>query len=165
MMRNILLFLVTSTLIACFSSCSNNSIYDSYYTIEDGEWHQDSLVVFKPHISNNDLAYDMDITIRNTNSYIYSNLWLFVKTISPKGKVFNDTLEVTMADLRGKWIGRGLGDTFELKYPFKENTLLPDTGNYCIQIIQGMRSDNGYIEGISDIGLKIELTDIESGKE
>ncbi|QZT35816.1 gliding motility lipoprotein GldH [Halosquirtibacter xylanolyticus] len=165
MMRNVQLMILLLGVLLGTSSCQDNRTFNSYYNINNDQWHQDSIVVFSPNVTSVDQALDLDVNIRNTNSYDFNNLWLFIKTTTPSGVVFNDTIDVPMADHRGRWLGRGLGNTFELSYPFKTNTLLPDTGTYHIEIMQGMRSEAKYIDGISDIGLRIDLTEYKGGKE
>lgn len=165
-MKNKVLFLVVALIsIFGFSRCHSGIIYESYHKLDEARWNQDSTIVFSPRIKNITDPVDIDLRIRNSNDYMYSNLWLFIKTETPSGNVYKDTIEVPMADHKGKWLGKGLGDTFELNYPYKLNRQLPDTGVYKIEIIQGMRSEKGYIEGIRDIGLRIDLTKYTSGKE
>ncbi|MDC1107082.1 gliding motility lipoprotein GldH [Prolixibacteraceae bacterium] len=165
MMRKVQRTILLLGILTGLYSCQDGNVFNSYYGIHNGQWNQDSTVVFSPTIISTEQPFDIDINIRNTNRYDFSNLWLFVKTTTPSGKVFNDTIDIPLADDRGKWLGDGLGDTFEQSHPFKINTLLPDTGTYHIEISQGMRSKMKYIDGISDIGLKIDLTEYRSGKE
>lgn len=165
MKTKILFLIVASISILGFSCCERGIIYESYHKLEEAQWHQDSTLLFSPHIESITDPVDIDIRIRNSNNYMYSNLWLFIKTETPSGKTYKDTVEVPMADHKGKWLGKGLGDTFELNYPYKLNRQLPDTGVYKIEVTQGMRSEQGYIEGIRDIGLRIDLTRYTSGKE
>jgi gliding motility-associated lipoprotein GldH len=77
-----------------------------------------------------------------------------VKTTFPNGKFSTDTLECILADEKGKWLGKGLGDIYDNQIPFKRNVRFPQAGTYVFEIQQGMRSDN--IPLIMDVGLRIE---------
>jgi gliding motility-associated lipoprotein GldH len=92
--------------------------------------------------------------VRNTGKYEYSNLYLFVTAHSPNGNLVRDTVEITLADERGKWLGRGAASVFTLFYPYKTNIRFPMRGIYTFDIEQAMWIRD--LGNISDIGLRIE---------
>jgi gliding motility-associated lipoprotein GldH len=93
-------------------------------------------------------------TIRNSSSYPFRNIFLFVTTISPDGKTLTDTLQYNLADEKGKWYGKGFGDIHELNLPFKSNIYFPMKGTYQFKIQHGMRVED--LKGIYDFGVRIE---------
>lgn len=101
-------------------------------------------------------TYNLNMHIRNKNNYAYSNIWLFVNIASPNGEQLIDTVEFTLAEPSGKWLGSGLGDLFDNKLPYKQNIAFPDSGTYQISIQQGMRDD--VLNGIDAVGISIEKT-------
>ncbi len=53
------------------------------------------------------------VAVRHTDSYLYSNLWLELATpIAGTDSMRLDTLNVKLADVYGKWLGRGVGVSF-----------------------------------------------------
>jgi gliding motility-associated lipoprotein GldH len=82
-------------------------------------------------------------------------LWLFVEIIQPgQPEAVIDTFEVTLADDTGKWLGQGFGGVKTKENLFRQNVYFPKSGNYEIQIKQGMRGRQ--ISGITEIGVRVE---------
>lgn len=54
------------------------------------------------------------VAVRHTNGYLYSNLWLELSTplAGYPDSMRVDTVNIPLADVYGKWYGRGLGVTF-----------------------------------------------------
>lgn len=153
--RLVPLFIVIVILIVC-ASCRKNVVYQSYQRIKGSEWQQDSVLKFYLDIPDSTRIYNLSLNVRNEGQYPYSNLWLFVKIIPPKGKVLNDTIELILAEPSGKWLGSGLGDLYDRKYPYKQAIFFPVQGFYNIEVRHGMRSDNGLLSGIRDFGVTLE---------
>ena len=135
-------------------SCKSKSIYDNVYDIQRGEWQKNQVVKFDVPIVDTIHGYNLFFEIRNTNEYSYSNLFLFVTTTSPNKATKKDTIEITLADEKGKWLGHGLGGIRSNELMFKNNIRFPVPGFYKVEIAQGMRDD--VLRGIIDVGLKIE---------
>ncbi|MCL6102686.1 MAG: gliding motility lipoprotein GldH, partial [Bacteroidetes bacterium] len=134
-------------------SCNRNSVFSDYRTLKGSEWHQDSILTFDMTVPDSTKIYNLFLDVRNEGRYPYSNLWLFVKIIPPKGKVVNDTIELTLANPEGKWLGYGLGDLYDMKYPYKQTTFFPNAGYYRFEVRQGMRTEDGVLKGIHDFGI------------
>jgi gliding motility-associated lipoprotein GldH len=100
--------------------------------------------------------YNLFLNVRNEGRYAFSNLWLFIKITPPKGNVLNDTIELSLANPEGKWLGYGLGDLYDMKYPYKQTTFFPSAGYYRFEIRQGMRTENGVLKGIHDFGITLD---------
>jgi gliding motility-associated lipoprotein GldH len=137
-------------------SCHNKIVFSDYRALQGSKWHQDSILRFDMTVPDSTKIYNLYLNVRNEGRYPYSNLWLFVKIIPPKGKVLNDTIELSLADPDGKWLGYGLGDLYDLKYPYKQTTFFPLEGYYRFEVRQGMRSDDGSLKGIHDFGITLE---------
>ena len=136
------------------SACSRKSIYQEVYDIKKGEWAKNQVVKFDIPVYDTVNGYNILLEIRNTNEYPYSNLFLFVTTYSPNKAVKKDTIEVTLADDKGKWLGRGLGGIRSNGVMFKNNIRFPVTGTYKVEVVQGMRDD--VLQGIIDFGLNVQ---------
>ncbi|MCE3277827.1 MAG: gliding motility lipoprotein GldH [Bacteroidetes bacterium] len=140
--------------IVLFSSCNDNRIFEENKAIPESGWDTSNVVSFNVEIKDPSTPANFFVNVRNADGYPYSNLFLFVKTKFPNGKQSNDTLECMLADDNGKWIGKGIGDIYDNRIPFKRNVRFPIAGNYIFEIQQGMRVSN--VPLIMDIGLRIE---------
>ena len=137
-----------------FSSCDSARVFEKNQEIPESGWDINNIVKFDVDIKDPATPVNFYINVRNADGYPYSNLFLFIKTQFPNGKMSNDTLECTLADEKGKWLGSGLGDIYDNQIPFKRNVHFPMPGTYHFEIRQGMRTDN--IPLIMDVGLRIE---------
>jgi len=137
-------------------SCNRKSVFSDYRALKGSEWPQDSVLRFDMTVPDSTKIYNVFLNVRNEGRYAYNNLWLFVKIIPPKGKVLNDTIEISLATPEGKWLGYGLGDLYDMKYPYKQATFFPTAGYYRFEIRQGMRSEDGVLKGIHDFGVTVD---------
>ena len=138
------------------SSCNRKIVVEDYQALRHSEWHQDSLLVFEMNIPDSKKVYDLSFNVRNEGHYPYSNLWVFVTITPPSGKSLTDTLELTLAKPSGEWMGSGLGDLYDQKYPYKKTVFFPEIGKYTINVRQGMRTQTGILKGIHDFGISLE---------
>ena len=139
-------------------SCSHNEIFFKYHSFANAEWNRDDPVVFNINIEDNSQPYNVMLELRNNNSYPFNNIWLFVDFKMLDGSCRADTIGADMADIYGKWYGKGLS-LYNLSIPYETSFIFPDTGTYIYTIRQGMRETP--LKGISDIGLKISKKSVK----
>ena len=72
-------------------------------------------------------------------------------------KVLLKTFHLHLSDSKGKWLGEGLGDIWDIQIPWKMGVRFPVAGKYLVEYEQGMRVD--ALPGIMDLGLRIETKD------
>ncbi len=149
--RFILIFLISILLI----SCDSNKVFEQYINVEDGVWKKENLATFKVDISDTLNAHNLYINVRNKGDYSFSNLYLFVTIQGPDGGSSTDTVNCVLADKRGKWLGKGIGDLWDLRLPYIGGFKFAQSGAYTFSYEQAMRVENG-LKGISDLGLRIE---------
>lgn len=137
-----------------FIGCRSISMFENVIDIQKGAWNKTQGVRFDVPVVDTINGYNLYLEIRNANDYPYSNLFLFVTTHSPNKAIKKDTLEITLADDKGKWLGKGLGGIRSNEIMFKNNIRFPVAGYYKVEVNQGMRDD--VLKGIIDVGLKIE---------
>lgn len=136
------------------ASCDSKRIFEENKDIPDNTWAYSNVIRFDVPIKDPSTPANFYINVRNADGYPYSNLYLFIKTTFPNGKFSTDTLECILADEKGKWLGKGLGDIYDNQIPFKRNVRFPLAGTYIFEIQQGTRSD--HVPLIMDVGLRIE---------
>lgn len=137
-----------------FSACDDNRIFEENTEIPDNTWSSSNVLKFDVSIVDTKTPTNFYINVRNADGYPYNNLFLFIKTTFPSGKMSNDTLECVLADEKGKWLGSGMGDIYDNQIPFKKNVLFPEAGKYTFEIQHGMRTE--HVPLIMDVGLRIE---------
>ena len=136
------------------SACNKNIVYSKYITFKDNEWFAKDKAVFDVEITDNTNLNDISLMIRHADSYPFSNIFLFVTTKYPDGKILTDTMEVVLANNKGEWQGSGAGDIFDLTVPIKKNVKFPQTGKYQLIFEQGMRQDP--LQMMMDFGFEIK---------
>ncbi|MGO4912472.1 gliding motility lipoprotein GldH [Leeuwenhoekiella sp. W20_SRS_FM14] len=147
-------------ILICCSACDEKAVFHEYKSLPD-YWESDTAVVFKVNKLDSLTNYNLFITLRNTNEYAFSNLFLISELQFPNGKTITDTLEYKMARPDGSWLGEGFGDLKENKLWYKENFRFTEAGEYQFRLKQAMRR-NGSVNpvqelgGIVDVGLRIE---------
>jgi gliding motility-associated lipoprotein GldH len=147
-------FIFILTFLFLLSSCNSKIVYTNSQAMTEETWKLMDINAFKVPITDTLNSNNVFFTIRNSSSYPFRNIYLFVTTISPDGKKITDTLQYNLADEKGKWYGKGFGDIHELNLPYKSNVYFPLKGTYEFKIQHGMRVEN--LKGVYDFGLRIE---------
>lgn len=146
--------LIIIAFIVFLVACDSNRVYESYKAISQSGWHKDSVKQFNFTIEDTLQSHNLYINLRNKGNYPNSNIWLFLSINSPNGTNLTDTVEFTLADNTGKWMGSGIGDLFDNQFKYRSNVFFPNSGKYSFNIQHGMRSE--YLKGIRDVGVRIE---------
>ena len=150
--RYSLILILTSSLLLL--SCNNNVVYTDSVPMPAKKWELMNISSFRVPIDDTLHSNNVIFTIRTGSSYPFRNIYLFVQTKSPDGKIITDTLQYFLADEKGNWYGRGFGDIHELNLPYKSNVYFPVKGTYQFSIRHGMRIED--LNGVYDFGLRIE---------
>lgn len=124
-----------------------------YRHFDEKGWHADSLVRVSLPVIDTAGVYDLCIGLRYTDDYRYSNLWLFITTVSPDSVQTTDTLNCVLADEYGRWLGAGIGALMQQEIPFKSSFCFDKSGIWHVIVQQGMRDT--LLHGITDVGLKV----------
>lgn len=146
-------FFLLLSLSIVFSSCNMNSIYDEQVAIEECKWYKDEMARFDLVINDTIQLYNFYLNIRNNTDYRYSNLYVFLKTEFPNNNISRDTIECLLANVEGKWLGKGWGKVKENEFLLSSNMRFPLKGKYEFVIQHAMRTDT--LNGIQNIGIRI----------
>ncbi|MBL0103122.1 MAG: gliding motility lipoprotein GldH [Bacteroidetes bacterium] len=141
-------------MIASLSACDSRVVFEENVKLPENRWAQSNMIVLKADIQDTVTSHNLYINLRNAGGYQFSNLFLFFTTITPSGKKERDTLELTLADPSGKWLGDGMGDIWDNRQLFKKDFRFPETGQYTFQLEQAMRIDP--LPQVMDCGIRIE---------
>ena len=152
--KNILLNTVLLFTVLLLGSCGNNVVYSKYENFENNEWFTKNKVSFDVEMTDANSLHDISVMVRHADAYPYSNLFLFLTTKYPDGKVTLDTLECILSNPKGEWMGNGAGDIFDITIPLKQSTRFPLAGKYSFTFEQAMRTDP--LPLIMDFGFEIK---------
>ncbi len=144
------------TLLLAFQnpSCDPDRVYEKNIRIPDGVWSYDNILSFEVMVEDTISLHNLYVNVRNTSLYPNSNLYLFITTFAPSGDFVRDTFEVILADERGKWLGSGLGDIWDLQQVYKGNVRFAQKGKYTFEFEQAMRTE--HLPFVLDVGLRVE---------
>lgn len=135
------------------AACGQAPVYDSFKPI-GGKWYADSVLAFSFPVENVDETYAVNIKLRHNANYPFANLYMFRTISSVNGLEYQDTVNFTVADPRGKWLGDGVGEVKTMVWPYRANTIKFNTpGIYTFTLQQGMREE--ALTGVMDVGLEV----------
>ena len=137
------------------SSCGNkNVIFDESVVIPNASWDNQELPYFDVNVEDTLSPYSFYFNIRHLENYRYSNFYMFMHTTFPDGNQTHDTVEIVLAYLDGRWVGRGSGSMRDNNILLNDNLHFPLKGNYRFEIEQAMREE--VLNGIVDVGVCFE---------
>nr|WP_294792153.1 gliding motility lipoprotein GldH [uncultured Mucilaginibacter sp.] len=140
-------------LLFAFCGCSDpGAVIDNNTALPNKVWSYNNRVGYDFKIDDANAGYNLYINLRVTGDYKYSNLFVLVSDPVKKGS--SSRYELKLAQPDGQWLGKGSGNLYSFRIPFKLNYKFPATGPYHISIEQNMR-DNPLHE-VSDVGLRVE---------
>lgn len=92
---------------------------------------------------------ELALTIRHTNAYLYSNIWLEVSYTDTSASQHTDTLSVELCDVYGRWYGKGAGSLFQIERIVNPHVALRPGSEVKVRHI--MRVDT--LTGVERIGM------------
>ena len=157
-----ILFVFIFTVI--FLGCNDNIIYREFINLGNS-WSLNKKARFTidKTFFNIENEYDIYIHLRNNNEYQYNNIFLIGSIKDSINIIEKDTLEYTMADSEGRWLGKGFLSLKESKLWWKCNFRFPEVNTLTFEIQQATRKNgsqyqNKELKGIIDIGVSLEIS-------
>lgn len=158
-LHNVYSFLKTvlpaAIVIVCFASCMELNNFEQTIEIKNHEWSalQPAEVSFT--ITDTVSTYNVMVVLRHTDAYAYKNIWLNIATKQPTDSSYRrERFELILQQPDGTWIGTGLNDVWEIRYPLFTNIRFIRQGTYHIQLQQAMRDEP--LLHIMNAGVRIE---------
>ena len=152
-MRIIFGFFILLLLVCCSSNTES-----SYNVFEENSWHADSLIIFNNNVADSITKQNLYLKIRHTTDFEYQNIFLFVDFQEKR-----DTIEVTLSEKNGKWLGSGFGDIKEVEYCFAKEIIFNSKKTSNVTVEQAMRyGDQPVItnlKGIIALGINIKKSE------
>lgn len=136
-------------------SCNQAGNFEKSVQIKNHEWSNTYIPEIEFKAVDTLSSQNVYIVLRHTHSYAYSNLWLNISTLQPGDSVYQkDRFELILQQPDGQWIGKGLNDVWEIRYPLFSNIRFTKKGIYRIRVQQAMRDEP--LLHIMNIGIRIE---------
>ncbi len=153
-MSKLPLVLLTFILL-CLGACSpGHNDFNSYQTLPTDGWAYGDTVSMLPDTVDSTATGSLQIAIRHDNSYLYRNLWLEVSYVD-NGRLCRDTINMELADVYGRWLGKGFGASYQFIATIPHQVTL--TKNAEVGVCHIMRVDT--LEGIEQVGVRFIKTD------
>lgn len=137
-------------------SCDKTKIYEKYQSIPNAVWNTNEPVKFDFEIKDTNQYCNLLINIRCSDNYPYRNLYMFMKTTRPDGVRAIDTLEFYLLDIKGKPLGDCSGDVCNNQFMIDQGFRFPQPGKYEFELQQAMRTEDGTLPMVMDVGLRVE---------
>lgn len=138
-------------------ACDSNRVYEKNYRIEGSNWARSNQLKFEFDIEDTSQLYHLYFNFRHAGDYPFQNLYLFTKLKSPNGLMAADTAQMLLADSKGRWYGKGIGDIFDYQFKFKEFAKLTVPGKYTFTVEHAMRKK--VLPNVTDLGVRVEKAD------
>lgn len=135
--------------------CSGNELVNERHSLGEMGWIQKNKFEIPFEITDTSHLYDMQVAIRQTNTYSFYNLYFISEILSEEGKSIKKAeAEAIFYDAKsGKPKGSGIGDMYSHSYTIFKNVKFPKSGAYRIRLQQNMRMDT--LEGIVSVGASL----------
>lgn len=140
------------------TGCMESPYFQKDVSIPGYQWTYNYQPTFKVDITDTSALYNLYFIIRHTETYPFSNIWMWIYTKEPGDTSFQKSrIEIPLAEKSGKWLGRGMGEIWEQRMPITRNDapmVFTKPGTYEIKFEQNMRVDP--LPEILQVGLRIE---------
>ncbi|MBR5253545.1 MAG: gliding motility lipoprotein GldH [Bacteroidales bacterium] len=157
-MKTIISKIGVLSLLVLLSACNHNVVYDENKEVNQDLWKTTDKLYYEIEINDTIKEYKLAINIRNTINYPYSNIYFYLKTILPDGKVTKqDTVECYLAYPDGTWKGKGNSEIKDNRFWIAKNMKFNQKGKYIFELRQA--TIDSTLKGITDVGLHLEYQD------
>ena len=157
MLKTTLKSVVTLIISLCAYSCSvAHNDFSEYCNLPSEGWAYTDTLVFYSSIPDSTAQGRLVLSLRHSNEYPYSNLWIEVSRQDASGSVKADTVNFLMASPYGQWYGQGFGASYQISDTLLQTVELTDSMPLRVRHI--MRPDT--IRGIEQLGISFVSNDV-----
>lgn len=142
--------------------CGPHPYYEKTVEIKDARWSQTDTVRFWVLQPDTGARFSLGLGFRIGHTYPFSNLYVIFLTRFPDGRFAQDTLQFILADKQGKPTGRCSGRTCDYNFILKPRLHFPLPGDYSFEVVQLMRTADGYLPDVRALYLRLDQEKSES---
>ena len=99
MNRKKYLFFLLAIISVFLISCTDNTIFDEYTTVDNGVWAKDRSFAFNVEVADTSALYEIDLLVRNTDIFPRQNLWLRITKEYRGQEIQCDTVNLFLLDV------------------------------------------------------------------
>lgn len=149
--------IILPVLLLAIAGCIRINQFEKNIQIPQQQWSSSFSPEIQFDITDTLSLYNVFVTLRHTDAYLYRNIWLDIATRQPGDTTYQKgRFELTLQQSDGKWLGTGYGDIWEVRYPLFRRIHFRKEGQYHIILRQIMRDDP--LKHIMNAGIRIEKT-------
>jgi gliding motility-associated lipoprotein GldH len=134
-------------------SCDPGRLYEDNKRIDNDNWYYKNTIPFDLQIEDTSKWYNVYVNLRVSTDYKYSNIFMWLNVINPDKKSDRRRVEIRLADERGKWLGKGLGDIYDYQFPALQKIKFQQKGFYRFELEQNMRDDT--LTHVKSVGIRV----------
>lgn len=143
--------------LAGLASCTDEYFFQDVKSFDKEGWSIDEPAIFEFSSQDTSSYLDFYLDLRNNSNYPYQNIYTFIDMKFPNDRSLKDTLHYPyLASDEGKWLGKGIGGSYDNSIKYKYKKKLPLPGDYRIVVKHAMRDD--LLMGIERVGIHIEAS-------
>lgn len=138
------------------AACSRHADdYSRFHDMPGHEWGFYHHLLFDVVPEDSIVTGELQVVVRHTNDYPFSNLYLEMICEQPGRHTLCDTLSIELADIYGNWLGSGLGTSFQRAVTVNPRFTVTDSAH--IRLRHVMRVDP--VPEIEQIGIIFKAND------
>jgi gliding motility-associated lipoprotein GldH len=143
-------------------TCGQRPYYEKTVEIKNARWSETDTVRFSVLRPDTGSRYSLGLGFRIGHTYPFSNLYVIFLSRFPDGRFAQDTLQFILADKQGKPAGRCSGRTCDYNFILKPRLHFPLPGDYSFEVVQLMRTADGYLPDVRALYLRLDRVKSES---
>ncbi len=157
----ILILMLSIGILACKDTCVSNT----NLSIPSYGWTYKDSLQYNFEIKDTSKLYNLYLDINHTSAYPLQNLYTYIKTAYPNGKVYQQQLNMDLAAKSGQWNGEKewFSDKYNLRIVLQEGSFFNQVGQYKLSLQQYLRQDS--ILGLNSITFCIEDAQRKRGEK
>lgn len=106
----------------CLGACSpKHNDYSEFKTLDLEGWAYGDTLTYNVEHQDSIVEGNLFLALRHSNDYLYQNLWLEVQFTDADKLRYTDTLNIILADVYGRWNGKGIGVSYQKQVLLKRN--------------------------------------------
>ena len=138
-------YCIYAIFISCLlSSCTSSPYYQDTESIPGNAWDNNFRPTFKFEITDTNALYNIYFISRHTEAYPFSNIWVMMSIKEPGETSFKKFIrqEILLSEPSGKWLGRGMGEIYEQRWPIFPEDIFVKDGTEKIYSDARLKTDN-----------------------
>ena len=151
-MKKLILTLILFT--AVFSSCDPGKIYEKHIDNERITWNRFDVKTFRVDIKDISSSYDFYVAIRHLTDVPLKYITIKSIIYTPSGETRMMEHKIMLKDDKGKLLGKGMGDLWDIVYLAREDLQFSEPGTCTVEISSTMMQTN--LPGIMQVGLIVK---------